>query len=545
MGIRDGDRAVLRALVDRRGSAVLAFCERACVPSEALDAAADAFSGFRATVLASDQPARIDPEAALLAATRRAAAARSPRPAADGGSALGRLMGSPGAGGTLDRVPDLLARRAEGTLSPDEADVLDALLDSSPVARAIESRFTVAEEAYRAAPRQALPDPIADQIVTTMAALEAAPPPDAPDVAPDVVPDVGEDASPEPAPEPEPAEPADASPEPDATVEWSVPVDQEGDDLGVEIAAARLGHDEEEDPAHLQSASGAVEEEPEPFEELVVEEEPVGADEPTDGEEAFAADEPVAEEEPLPDEDAPPAAEEPPAEEEPLAEGEPLAEDEPAPDALAEEELAPLPPDGDGEGDQDDEHAPPRPLVGAAPAGPVAAAPAPPAERHGHDLPGRAALAPAAAVVAIATIGAMAASGIFGGSDPSPPLDTGIVPERALQAVPEGEAATVVDDLRSAASDARRRRLADQRQAAISQQLQPAPAPPVQDDAPAQGGANSSSAPPAGEDSPADEDDTASGAGDAAGDAGADEEPADGPGGTSAEDATGGGTESP
>jgi len=57
----------------------------------------------------------------------------------------------------------------------------------------------------------------------------------------------------------------------------------------------------------------------------------------------------------------------------------------------------------------------------------------------------------------------MVASGLFGGNDDSPPLDTGIVQPRALSKIPEGEAASVVDDLRSAAARARRQRLAGRR----------------------------------------------------------------------------------
>src|SRR3712207_2938737 len=78
LGIRDGDPAVLRALVDRRGFAVLAFCERACRPGLAVEAAGDAFARFRAMVQVPDRPADLDPEAALLSATRHASASRMP-----------------------------------------------------------------------------------------------------------------------------------------------------------------------------------------------------------------------------------------------------------------------------------------------------------------------------------------------------------------------------------------------------------------------------------------------------------------------------------
>jgi hypothetical protein len=127
--------------------------------------------------------------------------------------------------------------------------------------------------------------------------------------------------------------------------------------------------------------------------------------------------------------------------------------------------------------------------------------------------------------VAIAAIGAMAASGIFGGNDPSPTVDTGIVPERALQAVPEGEAAAVVDDLRSASADARRRRLADQRTQLGTVPSAAAPEPaitPEEDDT---------------AETPATPDETTT--------SGAETDATPESGGTSAEDATGGGTESP
>ncbi|HWT95232.1 MAG TPA: hypothetical protein VN238_19705, partial [Solirubrobacteraceae bacterium] len=77
-GIKDGNPAVLRALVDRRGAAVLAYCERACSPSLVLEAVADAFARFRAAVIAAQRPTDLHPEMALLSATRAAAAARSP-----------------------------------------------------------------------------------------------------------------------------------------------------------------------------------------------------------------------------------------------------------------------------------------------------------------------------------------------------------------------------------------------------------------------------------------------------------------------------------
>src|SRR5687768_8007389 len=78
-GVRDGDPVVLAALTERRGAAVLAYCEHVA-PGVAPAAAADAFARFRRDVVEARDPLALDPEAALLRATRLAAAARAPRP---------------------------------------------------------------------------------------------------------------------------------------------------------------------------------------------------------------------------------------------------------------------------------------------------------------------------------------------------------------------------------------------------------------------------------------------------------------------------------
>src|SRR4051794_38635711 len=81
LGLRNGDPAVLRALLERRGAAVLAYCERMSAPGAAPDAAAEAFARFRAIVMEAARPTDIDPESALLSATRYASAERAPRTA--------------------------------------------------------------------------------------------------------------------------------------------------------------------------------------------------------------------------------------------------------------------------------------------------------------------------------------------------------------------------------------------------------------------------------------------------------------------------------
>src|SRR3954467_7102592 len=84
-GIRDGERAALTALVERRGAAVLAYCDHLAAPDRALEAAGEAFAAFRRDVRTAEDPISLDPEALLRRATRRAAAARAPRPAAPSG----------------------------------------------------------------------------------------------------------------------------------------------------------------------------------------------------------------------------------------------------------------------------------------------------------------------------------------------------------------------------------------------------------------------------------------------------------------------------
>jgi hypothetical protein len=94
--------------------------------------------------------------------------------------------------------------------------------------------------------------------------------------------------------------------------------------------------------------------------------------------------------------------------------------------------------------------------------------------------PRRAAVLGPAAVAAATVAVTLGASGLLGGNDPSPILDTGIAPVRAPADVPDGEAAAIVAELRAAARTARQRRLAALREAAD----EPAP-PPVPEDAPA------------------------------------------------------------
>ncbi|HEY3021301.1 MAG TPA: zf-HC2 domain-containing protein, partial [Solirubrobacteraceae bacterium] len=166
-GIRDGDRAALGALVARRGTAVLAYCDRVAAPGRALEAAGEAFARFRREVVAAAEPRALDPEALLLGGTRRAAAACAPRPTAPRG-ALARRRGT-----TCVLVPELLAARAAGDLTAADRMRLARHLERCEDCRAAETRFAEGERAYHDAPDVPPPDPAAGGL---LAALRAAAP---------------------------------------------------------------------------------------------------------------------------------------------------------------------------------------------------------------------------------------------------------------------------------------------------------------------------------------------------------------------------------
>ena len=165
-GVRDGDPLVLAALTERRGGAVLAYCE-AVAPGEGAVAAADAFARFRRDVVAARNPLALDPEVALVRATRLAAAAHAPRVENGGGGLLGRR------GGACGLVPELLAARAEGRLTDGDRGRLARHLERCPACRAAEERFRAAERAYRDAADGPPPQPVALELMRAL--LGAAP----------------------------------------------------------------------------------------------------------------------------------------------------------------------------------------------------------------------------------------------------------------------------------------------------------------------------------------------------------------------------------
>src|SRR3954470_21618934 len=138
-GVRDGDPPTLAALAERRGGAVLAYCGRVCVPGDAGAAGADALARFRRSVATAADPLALDPEEALLRATRYGAAAHAPRDG-DSGAARGRLLGRRD-GGPCAMVPELLAAQASGDLSVGDRARLARHLHRCPSCRSAEERF--------------------------------------------------------------------------------------------------------------------------------------------------------------------------------------------------------------------------------------------------------------------------------------------------------------------------------------------------------------------------------------------------------------------
>jgi anti-sigma factor RsiW len=169
--VRDGEPAALGALVDRRGSAVLAYCEEVAEPEKTRAAAAEAFARFRREVVAADEPRALDPEAVLLRGTRQAAAKAAARTVPARGMLARRL------GTTCVLVPELLAARAEGSLTAADRLRLSHHLERCEGCREAEERFAAGERAYHEAPSAPPPPEVADQMLAAL--RDAAPTVDA------------------------------------------------------------------------------------------------------------------------------------------------------------------------------------------------------------------------------------------------------------------------------------------------------------------------------------------------------------------------------
>lgn len=261
-GVRDGDPAVLAALVARRGPAVLAFCEAVCLPHFVSHAAAEAFARFRALVVTVDDTAGLDPEVFLLGATRHAAASMAKPPHDDRG--MLRVLGRGASPETYAAVPTLLAARADDMLSAEDLDRLTRLLERSAGCREVEAAFRRAERGYRSPPERPVPAAIVDLVIV---AMQAAVP-----VAPGFV---VVEAAPAPAPAPDLVEAmVRAAPAEDA---GAVPVAPPADEP---LAAELLGDHQivlpEPEPVAASPAEpdGGPEAEPIPWDDVVAEDAP-------------------------------------------------------------------------------------------------------------------------------------------------------------------------------------------------------------------------------------------------------------------------------
>jgi hypothetical protein len=157
-GVRDGDPAALAGLCAARGPSVLAYCRHVVGDAGAADAAADAFARFRAAVVATGELSDLDPEAVLVKATREAAARHSRRETQ----------------GTCADLPELLAARANRTISDADRARLERHLQSCWACRAPVARFKAAERAYGDPPDRAIEPAVAAQIVAALAAAAPA-----------------------------------------------------------------------------------------------------------------------------------------------------------------------------------------------------------------------------------------------------------------------------------------------------------------------------------------------------------------------------------
>jgi hypothetical protein len=144
-GVREGDPTALRALVDRRGPAVIAFCTQVCGRDNAPVAAAEAFARFRAAVRDAPDLSAVDPETLLRGATRHAAASMARTPLGPPPHGVLRSRGTK----TCEHVPTMLAARANGALGQADLERLARHLDRCERCNAMAEIFRRAEFSYQ------------------------------------------------------------------------------------------------------------------------------------------------------------------------------------------------------------------------------------------------------------------------------------------------------------------------------------------------------------------------------------------------------------
>jgi hypothetical protein len=167
-GVREGDRAALQAVVDRRGPAVIAFCTQVCGPHDATRAAAEAFARFRAAVRDAPDLDSVEPELLLRGATRHAAASMARVPLGPPPHGKLRSRGTQ----TCEHVPTMLAARANGALGEADLERLARHLERCERCNAMAEIFHRAELSYQDPPFDTLGT---DTSSVLLDALEAVP----------------------------------------------------------------------------------------------------------------------------------------------------------------------------------------------------------------------------------------------------------------------------------------------------------------------------------------------------------------------------------
>lgn len=166
-GIREGDPAVLGLLVERRGGAVVGYLREVTPPGDALRAAAWALADLRAQVLTAGG-AELDPAAALLDATRRAAARFAENPLRPDGRRRTEERTA-----VCVRIPRLLVSWAGGRLPREDELRLLEHVRGCPDCQAANTAFARAETRFRDGPPPTLEPAEAGALVTAMALASA------------------------------------------------------------------------------------------------------------------------------------------------------------------------------------------------------------------------------------------------------------------------------------------------------------------------------------------------------------------------------------
>lgn len=163
--IRDGDPATLAALCDRRGPAVLAYCEQVAARGHATDAAADTFARLRISVVAPDGSLRMEGDALLRHIVRRAAAWY-------GSNAMAARNGAPVS--EICAAQELVLVSYVENAMPQAARVgVDEHLGRCDGCRAALRRLEAAERAFERPPRAPLPAGVVETLLRAL--LTAAP----------------------------------------------------------------------------------------------------------------------------------------------------------------------------------------------------------------------------------------------------------------------------------------------------------------------------------------------------------------------------------